>query len=231
MDRSEEIILKVIENHDKILKAIENHDHVTLKKALCELGHAIPRMRTKEGINPVIYAVEHGNLEAIKILCQFDASVSLFSVNGTTPCTMAKLLGFQEIVDYLESLTDPDLQAISDAKVNLIVLEERTERIPELFEAIDNNNIDDVRGIINSGTDVNSRFEDGITPLIQAAYNGNFEMVKFLVQNGGDVNLFDAELETALLGAYSGNFQDIVNYLTPLTSQEVQDMVREQLDD
>ncbi|MDY7007411.1 MAG: ankyrin repeat domain-containing protein [Cyanobacteriota bacterium] len=67
----------------------------------------------------------------------------------------------------------------------------------------------------------------GWTPLIFAAHEGSMEMVKILVENGADVNYrgIDPE-EFALSMAAYGSYEEIFNYLEPLTSPELQTIAR-----
>lgn len=69
--------------------------------------------------------------------------------------------------------------------------------------------------------------ELGWTPLIFAAHEGSMEMVKMLVEAGADVNYrgIDPE-EFALSMAAYGGYEEIFNYLEPLTLPELQAIAR-----
>jgi ankyrin repeat protein len=216
---------------EELLNAIVESNLVHIKKILCEQGGAHLIMDTDDGIPPLVFAVQSGNIEIVKILIEYHAKVNWMGIDNQTPCTIAKKLGFQEIANYLEPLTDPDLQAISDGSIDLENFYESSSDVIQLFEAFDDGNIDKIKTIIMSRVDVNIKFEDGVTPLIRAASIDNLEIVKFLLEQGADVNLFDEEMETALSHAYNNNNQDMIDYLTPLTNTEIQEMVRQQLSD
>lgn len=68
--------------------------------------------------------------------------------------------------------------------------------------AINNNNIERLRELINSGANVNCRIGDyNSTPLIRAAESSREEMVKLLLEKGASVNSQSKLLETALFPA------------------------------
>jgi len=49
-----------------------------------------------------------------------------------------------------------------------------------------------------AGTDVNTKDDDGDTPLIHAAFGGNKEVAELLLANGADVNAKDRGGDTPL---------------------------------
>ena len=57
-----------------------------------------------------------------------------------------------------------------------------------IFEAIENGEANTVRDLLNAGFDVNTKNDDGDTPLMTACYKGNSEIVKILIDAGADVN-------------------------------------------
>lgn len=99
--------------------------------------------------------------------------------------------------------------------------------IDELFGAIEEEqDVNRVRELIMAGCNVNIQVEEGCTPLIAAVLIGNLEIVKLLVELGGaDVNAKDKYSDSALYYAKYHKFQDIIEYLEPITSQEVRNQV------
>jgi hypothetical protein len=94
--------------------------------------------------------------------------------------------------------------------------------IDELFEAIeDTQDMNRVREIAEAGHNINLQVEEGCTPLIAAILTGNLEMVKLLVELGVDVNLIDGYFESPLYYAKYNGFQDIAEYLEPITSTKI----------
>jgi hypothetical protein len=76
--------------------------------------------------------------------------------------------------------------------------------------------------LIAANVDVNFRFEEGNTALILAAIAGAITIVKLLVEAGSDVNLTNRGGEFALLYAAYGDWQEVYDYLAPLTASELQ---------
>jgi ankyrin repeat protein len=110
------------------------------------------------------------------------------------------------------------------ANVNCINIERA--RTP-LMAAAETNNVSMMQLLI-SGCDINGRFKGGITPLNYATMQGNFETIKVLVEAGADVDLCDDRGRTALLWAVYYELQEIIDYLTPLASQEIKNKIEEQ---
>ena len=61
-------------------------------------------------------------------------------------------------------------------------------KVSELIAAVKDNNIDNVKTLINKGDDVNERNRNEETPLTIASSLGNVEVAKILIINGADVN-------------------------------------------
>ena len=57
-----------------------------------------------------------------------------------------------------------------------------------LLEAAEENNIQEVKTLIQNGAEIDARNCNNYTPLHFAAINGSEEMVAFLVENGAEVN-------------------------------------------
>ena len=70
-----------------------------------------------------------------------------------------------------------------------------------IHNAARNGNLNRVRALLNSGTNVNARYQYGETPLIFAAYKGRLPMVRELLDRGANINARDHEGETALIRA------------------------------
>jgi|LSQX01.3.fsa_nt_gb ankyrin repeat protein len=67
-----------------------------------------------------------------------------------------------------------------------------------LFEAIENGTVADVKSALLAGADVNARDTYGISPLILAAIQHKTDMLKLLISSGADMDAKDADGETAL---------------------------------
>jgi ankyrin repeat protein len=95
--------------------------------------------------------------------------------------------------------------------------------IEALLEAISNNDLQRVRELIQAGVDVNEPLEDRDTVLMFAAREGYLDIVKILVEAGADGNLISYQGDNALVQAAWGGWQEVFDYLRPLTSSEVRE--------
>ncbi len=82
-----------------------------------------------------------------------------------------------------------------------------------LADEIINQNISNVRSILQYGTDVNQLDEYGFTPLIEAAIANNIEIAKMIISFGADTNLTDSTGGTALHWASENNNQEFCRLL------------------
>ena len=58
----------------------------------------------------------------------------------------------------------------------------------KLFQAAENDNIKDVKALIEKGADVNAKDKEDISVLSLTAKNNFLNIAKFLIENGADVN-------------------------------------------
>ncbi|MFN4152713.1 MAG: ankyrin repeat domain-containing protein, partial [Candidatus Sericytochromatia bacterium] len=88
------------------------------------------------------------------------------------------------------SLSYPISQAQSKPKINVDKKEDLNKK---LYDAIDTENLSEVKKLITTGVKVNQKrgiSEEilGVTPLMFASYRDNVEIVKFLISKGADIN-------------------------------------------
>ena len=76
-----------------------------------------------------------------------------------------------------------------------------------LVNAVNRENVNATRKLLNNGANVNQNNGNGRSPLMQASFIGNSELVKLLLAKGADVNKADSDGNTAL------HFATVENYL------------------
>ena len=83
----------------------------------------------------------------------------------------------------------------------------------DFLSAIKEGNLEEVKGLIEKGADVNfvSLYED--TPLIVASREGNLEIAKLLVEKGADANFSTFHENTALSNACASGNLELVKYI------------------
>lgn len=81
-----------------------------------------------------------------------------------------------------------------------------SQNAKNIFDAINNNDLNRVKNIISSGGNVNAINKEGMTALIVASEKGNLEIVRELIKAGANVNGSNSVGWTPLMGAsFEGN--------------------------
>ncbi|MBL4658322.1 MAG: ankyrin repeat domain-containing protein [Flavobacteriales bacterium] len=80
-------------------------------------------------------------------------------------------------------------------------------------KAIEKGDLSKVEKLINRGEDVNSKSDNGRTPLMFAAFQGRTRIVKLLVDAGVDMNVTNTEGSTALIIASVKGHTEVVEVL------------------
>jgi len=83
----------------------------------------------------------------------------------------------------------------------------------QLFEAIKNKKIEQVRYVLSAGADVNAVDNNLDTPLLKAVGFNNIEMVKLLLEKGAIVNVANQYGQTALYKAIMAENFEIIKLL------------------
>lgn len=133
---------------------------------------------------PLIYAVRHLDLPAIKALVESGANVNLPDENGATSLMLAKDLS---TVQFLLK---------SGANVNA------AKGWPPLLWHITSRDDDAARIVdllIRAGAKVNQRNDNADTALTLAAYNENNDMVRLLIKAKADLNMVNGNQDSALM--------------------------------
>ncbi len=84
---------------------------------------------------------------------------------------------------------------------SISLLAQEKDKDFELLTAAYENNLTLVQSLLNDSANVDSKTEDGVTPLMYAAQNGNDTMVQLLISYGASVNEKPSDGFTALISA------------------------------
>lgn len=71
------------------------------------------------------------------------------------------------------------------------------------MDAVEKNDPDQVRHLLEQGTDANELDAGGNAPLVMAAYLGHAEIVRMLLEGGADVGAVDPDMKATALHAAS----------------------------
>lgn len=198
------------EEKSQLLKAaIFNGDKPKLRRLLeCNCDPNI----TVGGPRPLRVAVERGDAEIVNILLQNGSDPALRSADGSLPLATAVARNAAEIVRLLiKHGADPYAPSAlgkssfkialerGDNAVMRVLMErnpghvrtpsgEAYTKLSMLAVAIESNNIDAVRMLLEGGADQSGHEVDGSTPLIRAAGSDKIAILDLLLRHGADAN-------------------------------------------
>ncbi|MBN9543302.1 MAG: ankyrin repeat domain-containing protein [Alphaproteobacteria bacterium] len=175
---------------------------------------------TNCGETPLHIAAEYGNFNMVKYLIENRAVVNAKDWNGETPLHWACKSCNIKVVKYLID-KGADVNAADDS-----------DYIP-LHEAARNGNLEVVAHLISKGSIVNPDNAPD-TPLFRAMEEGNAEIVNHLIEKGVDVNEYNYLLGLPLTYSIRLGNKNLVNIISPKTSEnikiEVFESFRDKLD-
>ena len=141
----------------------------------------------KNGIAPLHYACDNGDVEMTKLLLDNWAIVDIEAKHTRcTPLIIATLGDHKEIVNLLLEY---------GANINH---KDATERTALTLVAL-KPNLNMLEFIISNGADVNTKGISGMTPLREAAQAFHEDIVKYLLENGANINERDDAGYTPLM--------------------------------
>ncbi|XP_058470993.1 kinase D-interacting substrate of 220 kDa B isoform X3 [Solea solea] len=85
--------------------------------------------------------------------------------------------------------------------------------VQSLFSYVEDENLVAIKAHLDKFRDVDSRSDNGQTPLMVAAEQGNLEIVQELIRRGANVNLDDSDCWTALISAAKEGHIEVVREL------------------
>jgi ankyrin repeat protein len=158
----------------RVFAAVVTHDHKTLAALLA--GGDSPNNFSIRYRLPITMACQLGDLDAVKILVEGRADVNLFDAEDENALIDAALYGHEEIARYLLA---------HGSKANLM---SPASGGTALFIALNADNTDMLKLLIQGGANVNQADKEGETPLMIASSGGDAEMVAFLKGMGAKFN-------------------------------------------
>lgn len=153
-----------------------------------------------EGVTPLMYAAQEGNLYFIRKLLQKGAQINQVPNNKVTALQGSVIAGKTEAVELL--IENGAQLATKDQLGNTPVL-----------NAAQNNDLRTVDILVRSGAGVNDSNKDCNTALHYATAFGNDSMVVLLMNAGAQGNMQDCEGFTPLMVATSQNFNSTAELL------------------
>ena len=155
---------------------------------------------TVDGVTPLMYAAESGNLALLQILVKRGANLNKKPIDGATALIVASRNNHYEIAEYL---------AINKADLNI----RDAAGVTAVNYAAAFNNFDIMDMLIFYGANKEIADNKGNTPLISASYNNCLEAADLLIQNSALIDGKDSDGNTALMTAIQKGNKDIVYLL------------------
>ena len=175
--------------------------HGDLVQVLIDVGADI-ETKTDTGRSPLHLASLSGALTTVMMLVKAGADVRATDSNRDTCLTLAAHFGHTDTVRYLVGLPEVDLNHQDSKNYNTA-----------LHVAVERKHGNVVQVLIDAGADIETRNDEGRSPLHLASISGELTTMKMLVKAGADVRDTDADGDTCLtLAAYDGH-TDTVRYL------------------
>lgn len=174
-----------VEYQNPLASAVSDDD-ADLVRQLIAQGENVNGKEDEEydKVTPLFIAVEHGNLEIVRLLLDAGAKVNVRDAEKRTPLMRLDGDATPELVELLLR---------HGAKVNL----EDNENNTALIHAADSAPAAVIKALIDAGADVNAVNKEGETALMKAAYEESLEKVRMLLEAGAKVNLKNNDGETA----------------------------------
>jgi ankyrin repeat protein len=170
-DYSEALMLAVAENH------------LTVARQLIKLGGDV-NFNSSNGVRPVVVATCKQHFEMVALLVYSGANINTPVNTGAHAIHFAARLGI------------PILTMVLQKGGN--VFARTNQKNTALHYAVEALRIDNVRALLDAGSDVNAANDIGRTPLLLACYLHNYAMVEMLLQRGADPNQCDSKLSFPL---------------------------------
>ena len=174
---------------------INARDHDGNTALICASGPFSRTWETDDGASNTLRTLS-GNAEVVRLLVSAGADVNVENDAGYTAWSLAASSGYDKIAGLLKS---------SGARPA-----GRRMDVNAVFRmALELEQLDMARSLLERGADVDHRNESGSTPLMLAAYNGKIEVARMLLDAGADPTVKNQHGYTALDYARERNHPEI----------------------
>ncbi|MEX2443299.1 MAG: ankyrin repeat domain-containing protein [Alkalispirochaeta sp.] len=180
-------------------------------KIMSRLALLVAVLSLTSCISMIHRSVDRNDLAAVREEVNAGVPVESTDYRDKTPLLMAAEQGRMEIVRYLVEEAGAD--------VNATTPDSRGEITP-LRYAIENEDYEMVRFLVQNGADVNKANRAGWTPIMTAARTGNREILQYLLQEGADLRARTADGTTPVRVASNNGWTDIVVWMTMLLERD-----------
>ena len=192
-------------NNGFVLSRSAFHGHTTIIQLLLQQSAKFINYKSNDGKTPLYYAAQQGHVEAVKLLCQYNADINYQNKEGTTPLYVATQNNHIENVQFL----------LQQPKINTTL---GHKQYTPLHVATENKCLTIIRlllkhspQLINNNNNVNKS-----TALHIAVTYQKYKAAKILLKaKGVDVNIVNKDNKTPLDCAIDKNDAEMVILLQP----------------
>ncbi|ORX50363.1 ankyrin [Piromyces finnis] len=204
----ENVEKKIFKKYNSLTFAIISNK-ITFLKSLLELG-ADPNEKDDDQNIPLIIAIKNNNLEAIKLLIEYNANYiedEQKILHWASNCN-------KEILSYIIEIQNKN-------KGNIYYNNNSSYLI---FNACENENIKDLKNLIenqNVSYKINYKNSDGLTPLLYSIQNGKYESAECIleVSNYVDANIPDSNGDMPFDFIIKNKIQNMFNIIEKLVNR------------
>ena len=199
---------------------------------LCiHLGNLVLNKEKKDEESSQVRDLMNSLAQKDEIIQQLRAQLSSFDIHNIDAPNAAEDQEEQSNYPNIEAIEEPEAPRIEEQRIEpeviateqnhpeVVVHRVRTVRKPFFFEsnifaATRKGKLSSVQYLIEGGTDVNIRDEEGRSPMYIAASEGQYEIANYLIGEGADRNLKSNNGNTPLIAAATKNNLRLVRLLT-----------------
>ncbi len=202
----------------KLLAYSDNHDSEDDSEVYIEIEDNL-------GNTALMYAVKNNNLDIVDFLVvEMGAEINLKNKYGQTVLQLAAnsntnmikmLLGIAQRLEVRDMDSNNIIEVLYLKLLNSGIDLNFKDKYGEtpLYRAVDNNNSNIVKFLIENGANVDLKSQNDRTPLIRAVEKNNYQLVRYLIRKGANVDLQNQYGITALNLAVRYNLFRIVRLL------------------
>lgn len=190
----------------QLFAAIGNRNLVAVEHAL-EQGADIESKATN-GVTPLMTAAEAGSVPIVSLLLEHGANAGAKDDQGETALTWAARGGWLKLVSFLARFSDTKAKnsaLFAGVESGPVSIEIDVSTLPTPPQSqpteVEESWTETVESLLDSGADIESRNEDGSTPLIWAASFAQADVLKLLLSRGAMLNVRDKSGNTPLTAA------------------------------
>ena len=196
--------------YDQPLVLSSKNGHSEIVKFLVENGANIHAQDDEA----LVLSSENGHLEIVKFLVENGANIH---AQDDAALRLSSEDGHFEVENFLLTNATNLTRVVADIRNRQARRQDTTSNVnlnKELITSSENgDNLENIRRLIQKGADVNTKDENGETPLLWANVYGKLDVVKFLVESGANVNAKNNKGNTPLMSSSRHGHLEVVKYL------------------